>query len=575
MSSLPLDDRGWHELILRVFEAGDRFCYRYRFDGVERHRAPILHVHAGERFAVRIVNELDGPASGGNMPASALPACSPMSMPDVPIHRYVGYMNHTIEARWGPMKDTDVNVHFHGFEGSPLQDDIFLSTLSTPEHACEYRFTVPLTQPPGTYFYHPHAHGAAGDQVAGGLSGMWIVDPKMPQLPPRDEHAVVIRYRVPFVVDDRFLPKVPLLYLAAAHHESGLEPAPPVRFDPFDPPPWPSSLPIRAQQQHIVGLCGSRSSTELAVDGVDAPGRLTVPAGEPQLLRVLDATSDTAFELRMRDAAGHAYPLQVVGRDGIPVGGDDTRPLAQFISESKAPLVPASRIDLLLTLKPGEVVTLYGAHHCTAPFDEFKLRHDLLVVAAGPPAVHPTVLTSTAVPPDRTPATELVRFARTHPRLIVRRALTYTEYVLPKPNGHGLYGAYFITETSDPHFHEHPFWPTYAKGAQVPAPDIVVKRGSIEEWYLYNATMEVHSFHIHQMAFVDEDAAGGPNTADTVLVPFGKLLADAKSPDYPLVKPSLTRVLIDFRHVPRGTFVFHCHMLFHEDRGMMGIVRVE
>ncbi|MGZ3520290.1 MAG: multicopper oxidase domain-containing protein [Vulcanimicrobiaceae bacterium] len=31
---------------------------------------------------------------------------------------------------------------------------------------------------------------------------------------------------------------------------------------------------------------------------------------------------------------------------------------------------------------------------------------------------------------------------------------------------------------------------------------------------------------------------------------------------------------IDFRHVHRGTFVFHCHMLFHEDHGMMGIIRV-
>ncbi|MHB1588884.1 MAG: multicopper oxidase domain-containing protein [Metallibacterium scheffleri] len=29
------------------------------------------------------------------------------------------------------------------------------------------------------------------------------------------------------------------------------------------------------------------------------------------------------------------------------------------------------------------------------------------------------------------------------------------------------------------------------------------------------------------------------------------------------------------RHVPKGAFVFHCHMLAHEDRGMMGMIRVE
>jgi FtsP/CotA-like multicopper oxidase with cupredoxin domain len=27
--------------------------------------------------------------------------------------------------------------------------------------------------------------------------------------------------------------------------------------------------------------------------------------------------------------------------------------------------------------------------------------------------------------------------------------------------------------------------------------------------------------------------------------------------------------------VPKGTFVFHCHMLYHEDHGMMGVIRVE
>jgi FtsP/CotA-like multicopper oxidase with cupredoxin domain len=52
------------------------------------------------------------------------------------------------------------------------------------------------------------------------------------------------------------------------------------------------------------------------------------------------------------------------------------------------------------------------------------------------------------------------------------------------------------------------------------------------------------------------------------------LLRNPKDPNYPLVKPRITKILLDFRNVSRGTFVFHCHMLFHEDRGMMAIVRV-
>ncbi len=42
-----------------------------------------------------------------------------------------------------------------------------------------------------------------------------------------------------------------------------------------------------------------------------------------------------------------------------------------------------------------------------------------------------------------------------------------------------------------------------------------------------------------------------------------------------MVQPTKTEVEIDFRKVPRGTFVFHCHMLFHEDHGMMAIITVD
>lgn len=107
-------------------------------------------------------------------------------------------------------------------------------------------------------------------------------------------------------------------------------------------------------------------------------------------------------------------------------------------------------------------------------------------------------------------------------------------------------------------------------------PDIVVKQGAIEVWYLINATQETHAFHIHQMAFVQErDYTGIPVTVDGMFVPPGKLLPNSHDPNYPLIKPSITKVILDFRHVPRGTFVFHCHMLGHEDLGMMGVIRVE
>ncbi len=573
MSSAPLDDQGVHELILRAYNAGERFCFRYELRGREEHVAPILLVHPGETFAIRIVNELDGPAPGATMPASALPPCSPMSMKVVPKRRFVGYMDHELVTETMSMKDVDVNLHLHGFEGSAHQDDPFLSSLSTPAHACEYVYSVPLTQPPGTYFYHPHAHGMADDEVAGGLAGVWVVQPAKPVIPPADDHVILLQYRVPFESAYEFMPNLGALDTKAIKHEAALKPASAVKFDPFDPPPWPSAYPIAAGNVKIPA-CGTRAPTVAAVNGVDAPATLTVPAGTPQLLRVVNAFSDSIAFLRLRDANGVQIPLKVVGRDGIPVGGDDAHPRARYEAEREGALVPAGRLDLLLTLKPGEKVTLYSAAECTAPADELKVPQDFVTIAAGPPGAPPPALVSRPVQPSHDAASSLVAYVKAHPSLVRRRAFTYSEYVFDSPNGQPGYDSYYVTETSNPTFVEHPFWPEYAKGARAPMPDVVVKRGTVEEWYLFNTTMEVHSFHIHQMSFVDLSAPGGPQREDTVLVPFGKLLPNPKDPDYPLIQPSVTRVLLDFRNVPRGTFVFHCHMLFHEDHGMMGVIRV-
>lgn len=575
VGALPRDDRGRHELILRVRRDRDRFCFAYTNDGVQQSVAPVIRVHRGERFALRMVNELSGPAKGGALPASAILPCKPPVMPAMMPRNFAGYMNHTIHAAQMNARDVDVNIHLHGFEGPALQENVFLSTLSTPMHACEFDITIPQSQPPGTYFYHPHAHGMSDDEVAGGLSGMWIVEPDTPQIAPANEHVIIEQYRVPYVDNYRFMPGVLPLEIASTIHEAQRRPLPAVSFNAFDPPAWPSTLAIRAGNATVRDACGIRTGLQYVVNGEATPARLTVPAGEPQLLRVLNATSDSFEFYHLRDAQGRVQDLHVVGRDGIPVGGNAVQPLAQYVALREAPLVPSGRMDVLLTLKPGDVLTLYSDHHCIAPWDEFHLNHDLLTIAAGPPAVNPTQIASEPLQPRDSPAAQLVAFAHAHPASVRRRAITYTEYALPNANGRGGHAEFYITETSARDFHEHPYSPVYAKGATAPQPDIVVKHGTIEEWYLFNATMEEHTFHIHQMAFVNEDAKPGPETVDTVMIPFGKILPNKADPAYPLVKPSVTHVLLDFRNVPRGTFVFHCHMLFHEDHGMMAVVKVE
>jgi len=102
-------------------------------------------------------------------------------------------------------------------------------------------------------------------------------------------------------------------------------------------------------------------------------------------------------------------------------------------------------------------------------------------------------------------------------------------------------------------------------------PNITVKQGDVEDWIIENRSTELHAFHIHQIHFLLMDWSGipvnEPFLRDTVNVPYfnGRMLK------YPSV-----RLRMDFRDPNTvGTFMYHCHLLEHEDGGMMGIIRVE
>jgi len=104
-----------------------------------------------------------------------------------------------------------------------------------------------------------------------------------------------------------------------------------------------------------------------------------------------------------------------------------------------------------------------------------------------------------------------------------------------------------------------------------PLPNLTVQQGDVEDWIIENRTKELHDFHIHQTHFqllqwngvpVDE-----PYLRDTINVAYW----DGSSPVYPNVK-----LRVDFRSPDiLGTFLYHCHLLEHEDGGMMGTIRVD
>jgi FtsP/CotA-like multicopper oxidase with cupredoxin domain len=110
-------------------------------------------------------------------------------------------------------------------------------------------------------------------------------------------------------------------------------------------------------------------------------------------------------------------------------------------------------------------------------------------------------------------------------------------------------------------------------------PAITATQGTVEEWTVENHTAENHEFHFHQLHFLVESQnnfeLNGSEQApgitgqylDMIQVPFWDGIAD-----HPF--PSVT-LRIDFRGPSVGNFVFHCHILGHEDLGMMNIIRVK
>ena len=93
--------------------------------------------------------------------------------------------------------------------------------------------------------------------------------------------------------------------------------------------------------------------------------------------------------------------------------------------------------------------------------------------------------------------------------------------------------------------------------------DITLTLGAVEEWTLRNVSGERHVFHIHQLDFLVTSVNGVAQPAD--------VLRDVV--DLPYAQngvPGEVKVIIPFTNpIMVGRFVFHCHIVGHEDAGMM------
>lgn len=66
------------------------------------------------------------------------------------------------------------NVHTHGLHVDPKIDSIFRK--AEPGQTLEYELPIPASHAPGVHWYHSHSHGSSAMQIMGGLLGGIIVD---------------------------------------------------------------------------------------------------------------------------------------------------------------------------------------------------------------------------------------------------------------------------------------------------------------------------------------------------------------------------------------------------------------
>ncbi|HXD15157.1 MAG TPA: multicopper oxidase family protein [Xanthobacteraceae bacterium] len=98
--------------------------------------------------------------------------------------------------------------------------------------------------------------------------------------------------------------------------------------------------------------------------------------------------------------------------------------------------------------------------------------------------------------------------------------------------------------------------------------DQTVRLGDTEEWTVVNTDQQYHSFHIHQTPFLVTEVGGVPWNDDSLHDTFSVPPATDQG-------PATLKVVIPFTDpVIVGRFVYHCHAVDHEDKGMMGVIEV-
>lgn len=387
------------------------------------------------------------------------------------------------------------NLHTHGFHVSPEgnSDNVLLEIKDGETFTYEYQLAA--DHPSGTFWYHPHHHGHAADQVFAGLYGAIIIE---------DDGKIETNADRVLVISD----------IAVASD---------------------GTIAQAGMMDKMMG----REGGQVLVNGHITPQFSSVKYGRERL-HIVNACTSRYMVLHIDHA-----DVQLLGMDSGRYG--------QPKSVKEVMIAPGNRADILMTLK-GLPATLKFDSVAHLDSGNAPITEQLLATFTPTSEVAGALVALPAMPTPRD-----IRQAT----ITTKRNFTLAMPSMGSMSGMG--GMSGMNGNSGMGGMNHggmnmAGFTINGEAFDMNKINTRVAFGTIEEWTITNTSAMNHPFHLHvwpmQLIRVGDQTIDDPQWQDVVNVP-------AKS-------TSVVRVAFENY---RGTAVYHCHILDHEDAGMMGLIK--
>jgi FtsP/CotA-like multicopper oxidase with cupredoxin domain len=420
-----------------------------------------------------------------------------------------------------PHQWTTTNLHTHGLHVSPsgIADNIFLEI--PPGDRQRYAIPIPEDHPAGLFWYHPHKHGGVCQQVRGGMAGIIVIRgelDRVPEIRAAREQIMVLQ---------------------------SIELGP--DYELMDPIPDPTKEQAFYPRRNVL----------YTVNGKLKP-KVTMYPGEVQRWRLLNAAEGKFMSLKLE-----SHDLHQIAWDGLTLKEPDATDVVLLSGGNRVELlVKAGKpgiYELVLTPGSSQKPNIPGMpESIPEPQSELVCRLDGAMstmpaagLAAEPGELQPRAILTVEVR-GTGPKMRLPRSlpAWDPPMLSIARRRRFEFTVARNPMNE------FLTFGID------------GKQFEVENTPYRAKLNTAEEWTLVNACdsklMEhAHVYHVHVNPFKITAINGR------------KLSTPLWRDTFVLTKRSGDSLTFESNFVDfTGTFVEHCHVLSHEDLGMMASVEV-